>query len=140
MLDIYLALLLVLVGVLSFMLGRYSTVSEGQGGVRICMVEESILTQSAAPRPGIQKVAVPVSSDKAASRQVQAASAAAAPVADLPTEGETGNYVASRTGKAYHLPWCPGAGRIKPENRVWFATKEAAEAAGYSPAGNCKGL
>ena len=51
-----------------------------------------------------------------------------------------GNYVASRNGTKYHLPWCPGAQQIKDENKVWFDTKEAAETAGYTPAANCKGL
>lgn len=53
---------------------------------------------------------------------------------------EGGQYVASRTGKSYHLPWCSGAKQIKEENKVWFASKEAAEAAGYAPAKNCNGL
>jgi len=51
-----------------------------------------------------------------------------------------GVYVASRNGSSYHLPACPGALRIKAENRVWFQTKEAAERAGYRPAGNCPDL
>lgn len=51
-----------------------------------------------------------------------------------------GKYVASKNGKSYHLPWCSGASLIKEENKVWFETKEAAEKAGYTPAGNCPGL
>jgi methylphosphotriester-DNA--protein-cysteine methyltransferase len=51
-----------------------------------------------------------------------------------------GSFVASKSGKAYHLPWCSGAKRIKEENKIWFQTKEEAEKAGYHPAGNCEGL
>ncbi len=51
-----------------------------------------------------------------------------------------GNYVASKSGTKYHLPWCSGAQRIKEENKVWFKTKAEAEAAGYTPAANCKGI
>jgi hypothetical protein len=51
-----------------------------------------------------------------------------------------GGYVASRSGTKYHLPWCSSAQRIKEENKIWFETKEAAEKAGYTPAGNCPGL
>jgi len=51
-----------------------------------------------------------------------------------------GQYVASRNGTAYYLPWCGGVSRINEENKVWFATKEEAEAKGYRPAKNCKGL
>jgi hypothetical protein len=49
-------------------------------------------------------------------------------------------YVASKTGKKYYLPTCAGAKRIKEENKIWFATREQAAAAGYSPAAKCKGI
>lgn len=51
-----------------------------------------------------------------------------------------GKYVASKSGKAYHFPWCAGALKIKEENKIWFQTKEEAESRGYKPAGNCEGL
>jgi Metal binding domain of Ada len=51
-----------------------------------------------------------------------------------------GGYVASKSGEKYHLPWCSGAKRIKEENKIWFKTKAEAEAAGYEPASNCKGI
>lgn len=54
-----------------------------------------------------------------------------------PTEGM---YVASKSGTKYYLPSCSGAKRIKEANRIWFATKEEAEAAGLTPAVNCPGL
>jgi len=49
-------------------------------------------------------------------------------------------YVVSKNGARYHYPWCSGAQSIKEENKIWFDTKEEAEAAGYTPAANCKGL
>lgn len=52
----------------------------------------------------------------------------------------SGAYVASKNSDKYHLPWCSGAVRISEENKIWFASKEEAEAAGYTPAGNCKGI
>ena len=55
------------------------------------------------------------------------------------TAGE-GSVVASKTGTAYYLPWCSAAKRIKPENKVTYASRAAAEAAGLTPAKNCKGL
>lgn len=61
----------------------------------------------------------------------------AAAVSAMPAGGE---YVASKTGTKYYLPWCGTAKRIKEENKVWFATKAEAEAAGYEPASNCKGM
>ena len=41
------------------------------------------------------------------------------------------------SSKKYHFSWCPGAAKIKTENQVWFPTADAAQAAGYSLAGNC---
>jgi len=58
----------------------------------------------------------------------------------LPPMPAGGQYVASKTGKSYHLPWCSGAKLIKEENKIWFASKEEAEARGYAPAGNCPGI
>lgn len=51
-----------------------------------------------------------------------------------------GLLVASKQGTKYHLPWCAGARTIKEENKIWFPSKEEAEAAGYTAAANCKGL
>lgn len=51
-----------------------------------------------------------------------------------------GLLVASRKGSAYHYPWCSGAQTVAAGNKVWFESEEAARAAGYSPAKNCKGL
>lgn len=51
-----------------------------------------------------------------------------------------GQYVASKTGTVYYFPWCGGARRITEEKKIWFATKDAAVKAGYRPAKNCKGL
>lgn len=48
--------------------------------------------------------------------------------------------VGSKSGTKYHLPDCPGAKRIKPENLITFETVEKAKAAGYTPAANCPGL
>lgn len=48
--------------------------------------------------------------------------------------------VASQSGTKYHLPECPGALQIKPENKISFPSAAAAAAAGYSPAANCPGL
>ena len=51
-----------------------------------------------------------------------------------------GQYVASKSGTKYYLPWCGTVSRIKEENKVWFASKAEAEDAGFEPAKNCKGL
>lgn len=42
-------------------------------------------------------------------------------------------FVGSKNSNKYHLPTCAAAKRIKPENRVCFASKEEAEKRGYVP-------
>jgi|SRR3989344_9521525 len=59
--------------------------------------------------------------------------------ANIPPSAQD-KYVASKSGTAYHYPWCAGAQKIKEENKIWFKTKEEAEDRGYKPAGNCDGL
>lgn len=48
---------------------------------------------------------------------------------------ETGQcpFVGSRNSNKYHLATCAVAKRIKPENKVCFASKEEAEKRGYIP-------
>ena len=57
-----------------------------------------------------------------------------------PVGASSGTYVASKNGTKYYLPSCGSSKRIKEENKIWFGTKEEAEAAGYGPAANCPGL
>jgi hypothetical protein len=98
--ELFPVLLVLLVGVTSFGLGR---LAERGGGV---------VFEDTAHRVAIREAVLP---------QAQ-------------------GYVASQGGSKYHLPWCAGADRILEENRVWFETKEEAEAAGYEPAANCSGI
>lgn len=54
--------------------------------------------------------------------------------------GEEGAIVGNKNSKIYHLPTCSGAQRMLEANKVFFATASAAKSAGYRPAGNCPGL
>lgn len=58
----------------------------------------------------------------------------------IPDRDPGGYVVASKSGSKYHFPWCAGASQIKEENKIWFNSIEEARTAGYTPAGNCKGL
>lgn len=51
-----------------------------------------------------------------------------------------GRIVASKKGSKYHLEDCPGAKRIKEENKIWFKDEKEAKKAGYESAANCPGL
>ncbi len=69
---------------------------------------------------------------------VSVSEAAAAPAAVSMALG--GLLEASRTGTVYYYPWCSGVAKISPQNVRWFASEKAAQAAGFRPAKNCKGL
>lgn len=120
--ELAISLIILLVALLAFGLGRLSVLYGGEGEFEIVYPENS--QGAAAVQAGRLKV-------EAGSEEKLQPSLS-------PVEG--GGYVASKTGAKYHLPWCSGAQRIKEENKVYFETKEAAESAGYTPAGNCKGL
>jgi len=114
--DLFTAALIFLVGLGSFGLGRLSAIWPDKQPIR---VTESHASSTDAVRAGEN------------GGRPQIASVAAE---------IKGKFVVSKNGKYYHFPWCPGALRIKGSNKVWFQTKEAAEARGYKPAGNCPGL
>jgi hypothetical protein len=113
--EVMLALVLVLLGAISFGLGRLSAMS-GNASTPI---------QTCAQAPA----ALPAVMDETGTTR-----------AALTEQSIGGEYVASKNGSVYHFPWCSGAQRIKEENKVWFPSVEEARAAGYRPAANCKGL
>jgi hypothetical protein len=117
-LEPYLALAIVaLVGIGAFGLGRLSAAPD-QPALRVLYPDA--------------KAAEPLANTAAVANAAKAAPAA-------PAAGQ-GAYVASKSGTKYYLAACPAASRIKPENRVYFVSKDDAVAAGYGPAANCPGL
>ncbi len=52
---------------------------------------------------------------------------------------ESSEVIGSKNGTKYYLPFCGALSRIKPENRVVFASAALAREKGYTPAANCKG-
>lgn len=124
--DMATALIILVVGVASFWLGRFSV------GGNVQRPPDKSYTESSA---AIQ--ALPPSSETA---RGTVAKDSFQPLPAQPNMAEEGGYVASKSGTKYHLPWCGGAKQIKEENKIWFKTKAEAEAAGYTPAANCKGI
>ncbi len=113
--------MVVLVGIGSFGLGRLS-------------VQENIPVVNSAPAAALQAL-TPTITPAVATQTLTEVNEPS-----QPTVSGGGAVVASRSGTKYHLPSCPGAKQIKPDNRIEFATPAAAEAAGYTPAANCPGL
>jgi hypothetical protein len=108
--DIFIIILILLVGFGGFGLGRLSTIKEGREAVEMIYPDESMVDSGV-----IQSNSLTIAENNQ-------------------------KYVASINGTKFHHPWCSGANRIKEGNKVWFATKGDAESAGYTPAKNCKGL
>ena len=109
---IFFSLIILLVGVTSFGLGRQSVIIDNDGAFKR-ELEQNGSTQTA------------LSVQKTLDNQ------------DISTSTV---YVGSKNSDKYHLPWCPGAKQIAEQNKVYFTSLEEAKVAGYMPAGNCKGL
>jgi Metal binding domain of Ada len=120
----YMAALLILVSVASFGLGRQS-VTESEPVKTLENKASVILTESPRTNTTLAPTPLKTTAVEEAKSEVPAA------------EGEV---VASKSGTKYHLPTCSGAKSIKPENLITFVSCAEAEAAGYTPAANCKGL
>ena len=55
-----------------------------------------------------------------------------------PTSSSQGTIIGNRRSKIYHWPGCPSYDKVSLKNRVPFPSREAAEAAGYRAARNCR--
>lgn len=116
--DLFLLAIIILVAFFSFGLGRLSALKEAKTPLQIENIPNGTLQTMQINNPQTMQVATALTSE-------------------VP---QNATYVASKTGKKYHYPWCAGAQRISEENRIYFKSKEEAEAQGYTPANNCKGL
>lgn len=122
--DTLTAGLLITVGISSFFLGKLSVDEVERVSERVEIRASSADTEEST------RAVEPISSGRKEPVSTENISSG-------PAEG---GYVASKSGTKYHLPWCGSAKQIKEENKIWFATKAEAEAAGYTPAANCKGI
>lgn len=119
--QIFYGLLLIIIAILSFILGRFSVEDEK-------MTEKPLIKM-------IEPITLTSSSSTTNTKIVNQ------PNIQTSTNTDTDNqFVASKNGKRYYLKSCSGAKRIKPENIVSFESRESAEAAGYTKAANCPGL
>ena len=122
--DAFIVVIIVLVAFGSFGLGRLSKIEELKPPVMIENMNASVLN-TVLNKSGESAL---LSDKKTSSPSVSTAKQA------------VGFYIGSKNGSKYHFPWCSGAKRIKEGNKIIFNTKEEAREAGYTPAGNCKGL
>ena len=123
--TLYGAVLIFLVGIGSFGLGRLS-----------------VMTVGAPNAASDSRVILLATSTKLIPATSTFSSVGATAVAPSPPSQHSvsGPYVGSKSGTKYYLVSCSGVKRIKETNKVFFATKDEAAAAGYAPAANCPGL
>ncbi|MEK7163303.1 MAG: hypothetical protein AAB775_01145 [Patescibacteria group bacterium] len=109
--DTYAVFIVIFVGISSFFLGRISEIEKNKKPVEIERGDRAVPPKSTGSAPPISK-----------------------------SVSNQGLYVGSKSGTKYHLPGCPSAKTINETNKIWFSSREEAQKAGYSPAGNCKGI
>lgn len=120
--SVYMASIVIGVGILAFFLGQLSVVSKGQ------QMNEAVNPLSLCPTMVCPTLVNPT----AVVPTVQGQS-----ISVVENESATAPYVASKAGSRYHHITCPGAKQIKEDNKIYFRTVQAAMAAGYSKAANC---
>ena len=126
---VFMMLLVVLVGVSGFALGRHSTIAGepvSPSGVSLVAAAPAAAVPTALP------AAPPPSAAETAALRIKEDS-----VQPPTAAAGDGPFVASRNGSKYHHITCSGAARIKEENKVFFPSETAAQAAGYTRAANC---
>lgn len=111
--NLFLILLIVLISILSFQLGRISNLSTGGESIKV-------------ERASLQEIF-----NQDSNRQTT-------PNSDNRGEERIDfRVVVSKNSNRYHFLWCPGAKQIKEENKIYFNTEQEAINAGYILAGNC---
>jgi len=116
--DLFLGLIIVLVALGSFGLGRLSKI-EGS-------------------KTPIQFENLPENSTKAFENKDIPATREVLPTNTL--NATNSQIVGSKTGKKYYYPWCTGVQKISPSSLIHFSSKSEAESRGYTPSATCKGL
>ncbi len=118
--DILVVLVVILVGLGSFQLGRLSQAANSSSGVKVQYPPQNMQTSFEVP----------------AKLNLQANVVTA--TENTITEDTHKYFFASNRGKKYYSVGCSAGKTIKLENRVYFASKALAEAAGYTLSSSCK--
>ncbi len=106
--DILIVIIVILVGLGSFELGRLSK-ENGSSGIKIEYPEQNT-------NQATNAISTMISSEKIFTK----------------------NFFASNKGKKYYTISCSAGKMIKQENRVYFTTGEEAQQAGYTLSSSCQ--
>ena len=120
--DIFIALVIILIGLAGFGLGKLSALEKGREPVTIKPAQFTAISASSTNTGSISG-----SSASVLGRQEN-------------TGRVLGLLVAAKGGTKYYFPSCSGASRISEKNKIWFNSYAEAQSAGYSAAANCVGL
>ena len=122
--ELFYSLMLILVALLAFGLGRLSKIEEAKVPVRIenATTSSEVVNTSGSNTTVSENTASVVVNDNANAPEYQ-----------------IGSVVVSSRGKKYHFPWCPGAKTIKASNRI-VLTEAQAKAKGYTLASGCSSV
>lgn len=113
--DILVVMIVILVGLGSFELGRLSKENDSSGIKILPAIGEEYQTKSENQSTVVSKTVFDTI---------------------LNSTGKT--FFASNRGTKYYSIGCSGGKTIKQENRVYFTTKEEAERAGYELSSSCQ--
>src|SRR5690606_33499712 len=106
----YIGIIVVLVALLAFFLGRWSVVVERREPVRV-----------------IQNTGLQITNNNSQNTDNAGQTAAAAQGAAAQTNNSNSEQVVgSKNSTKYHYPWCSGAKRISAQNLVTFSSIEEA--------------
>ena len=122
----FISIIIILVAIIAFSLGRISGIQERRPPVRV--ISDGALGE-------VKGVSVDNSSSKPTLLQEENGGGE-----NIDSSVNSGSVVGSKNGTKYHYPWCGGAKQISSKNLITFDSIEDARAAGYTPAANCKGL
>ncbi len=121
-------IVVVLVGVASFELGRLSKTNSGgleiEYGANLSGLQNE--TTSASAILSLEKGEIPVNKTTVV------------PKPQSKPKPQISGFMASSRGSKYYPLDCDAGKNLKPENRIYFDTREQAEAAGYELSSSCR--
>ena len=118
--DILIIIIVILVGLSSFQLGRLSKENTSNNGIRI---EYPLNDQNIPLETNLSQIN---GNNTPKTTQIN----------QIKTQ-VTGNYFASKRGKKYYPVGCSAGNTIKQENKIYFSTSTDAEKVGYELSGSC---
>jgi DNA/RNA endonuclease YhcR with UshA esterase domain len=124
--DILVILIIILVGLASFLLGRLSKQDSNNGGLKI-----ENRGQEANIISSLESI-----SNK--SNEISLFGANTTENAYKTRVSEENAYFASKKGKKYYGTTCSAGKTIKEENRIYFSSKDEATRAGYELSSSCR--